>query len=158
MPGPGCPAGRYVGRVAGVEVERSVRIEAPSRRVWELLADHEGMPTWLPVREVVRRRPGRPDANGVGARRVVRGAGLAIEERITAFEPERRLVYEVVEGAPFRDHRGEMRLEPDGDATRVHWRVTLRPRVPGSGWLLRRAVSRLLGRGLEGLARRAERG
>lgn len=158
MPGPGRLAGRYVAAVAGVEVERSVRIEAPSRRVWELLANHEGMPTWLPVREVVRRRPGRPDPNGVGALRVVRGSGLAIEERITAFEPERRLVYEVVAGAPVRDHRGEVRLEPEGDATRVHWRVSLRPRVPGTGWLLRRVVAGLVGRGLEGLARRAERG
>jgi uncharacterized membrane protein len=151
------PAGRYVGRVAGIEVERSVRIAAPSRRVWELLADHEGMPAWMPVREVVRRRPGRPEANGVGARRVVRASGLAIEERITAFEPERRLVYEVVEGAPVRDHRGEVLLEPDGDATRVRWRVSLRPLVPGTGWLLRRIVGRLVGRGLEGLARRAEK-
>jgi uncharacterized protein YndB with AHSA1/START domain len=158
MPGTGSPAGRYVAPVAGVEVERSLRIEAPSRRVWELLTDHEDMPTWLPVREVVRRRPGRPDPNGVGALRVVRGSGLAIEERITAFEPERRMVYEVVAGAPVREHRGEVWLEPDGDATRVRWRVSLRPRLPGTGWLLRRIVDRLVGRGLEGLARRAERG
>jgi uncharacterized protein YndB with AHSA1/START domain len=144
--------------VSGVEVERSVRIAASPRRVWELLADHEGMPAWMPVREVVRRRAGSPDANGVGALRVVRASGLAIEERITAFEPERLLVYEVVEGAPVRDHRGEVRLEPDGDATRVRWRVSLRPLVPGTGWLLRRVVERLVGGALEGLARRAERG
>ena len=141
--------------MSGVEVVRSTRIAAPPERVWSILAEHEAMPEWLPVREVVRRRPGGPDPNGLGAVRVVRGGGLAVEERITGFEPPRRLEYRVTAGAPVRGHRGEVRLEPDGDGTRVEWRVEFSPLVPGTGWLLRRAVERLVGRGLEGLDRRA---
>jgi uncharacterized protein YndB with AHSA1/START domain len=145
----------YLAAGSGVEVERSARIAAPPERIWAILADHEAMTEWLPVREVVRRRPGEGDPNGLGAVRVVRGSGLALEERITGFEPPRRLEYRLLEGAPVRDHRGEVCLEPDGDGTRVRWRVELRPLVPGTGWLLRRLVDRMLRAALRGLDRRA---
>jgi carbon monoxide dehydrogenase subunit G len=84
--------------------------------------------------------------------------GLALEEQITAFEPERRLAYRVIEGAPFAEHRAEVELEPDGDATRVRWSVRLRPRIPGTGWILRRLVERILRTGLAGLDRSCREG
>jgi uncharacterized protein YndB with AHSA1/START domain len=141
-----------------VDVELTTRIAAPRDRVWGIVADHEGMPAWFPVCEVIRRDPGSPDPNGVGAVRVVRALGLAIEERVTAFEPEERLEYALTQGAPVRDHRGEVVLACDGDGTRVRWRVRLRPLVPGTGWIVERALRRMLRRGLEGLARRAQSG
>ncbi len=138
---------------APVHIDCEQRIAAPAQRVWERLADHEAMPDWFPAREVVRRRPGTGDPNGIGAIRVVRLLGLAVEEQITAFEPERRLAYRVTEGAPFTEHRAAVELEPDGDATRVRWSVCLRPRIPGTGWILHRVVSRILRAALAGLDR-----
>ena len=111
------------------------------------------MPDWFPAREVVRRRPGAGDPNGAGAVRVVRLLGLAIEEQITVFEPGRRLAYRVTKGAPFAEHHAAVELEPDGDATRVRWSVSLRPQIPGTGWILRRLVLRTLRAGLAGLDR-----
>ncbi len=137
-----------------LSVER--RIRAPSQRLWEIVSDHEGMPSWFPSREVVRRRPGAPDANGVGAIRVVRSLGLAVEERVTAFKPRERLEYALTEGAPFSEYRGELTLAPCDDGTLVRWSVRLRPLIPGSGWILARVVARQLRRGLEGLAQLAE--
>jgi uncharacterized protein YndB with AHSA1/START domain len=139
-----------------IHVEREITIAASRHRVWEILADHEGMPAWFPVREVIRRRPGSPDLDGVGAVRVVRMSGLAIEERVTASKTDERLEYTVVAGAPLRDHRGVVVLSPHGGGTRVHWSIELRPLVPGTGWLLRRSVDRMLERGLVGLRRAAE--
>ncbi|HVP27682.1 MAG TPA: SRPBCC family protein [Myxococcota bacterium] len=137
-----------------IEVER--RIGASPARVWSILSDHEGMRSWMPVREVVRRRPGAPDPNGVGAVRTIRGMGLVIEERITEFEPPARLVYELTEGAPIRDHRGEVTLAPEDGGTRVRWRVRFRPAVPGTGGLLAFVLRRGLAGGLERLARLVE--
>lgn len=136
-----------------IEVERL--IPAPRDKVWAILADHEGMRKWMPVREVVRRRPGSPDPNGVGAVRTIRGMGLVIEEQVTAFEPGERLEYVVTEGAPIRDHLGEVRLSPEAGGTRVRWTVRFRPVVPGTGWLLRAALKRGLEQGLGGLEKRA---
>jgi uncharacterized protein YndB with AHSA1/START domain len=140
-----------------VEIVLEQDVAAEPRRVWELVANHEGMKKWMPVREVVRRRPGSPDPDGVGAVRTIRGSGLVIEERITAFKPPERLEYVLIEGAPVRDHHGEVLLEPRaGGGTHVRWRVRFRPLVPGTGWLLERMLRRALERGLEGLKRRAE--
>ena len=137
-----------------IEVSRS--IAAPREKIWALLANHEGMKKWAPVREVIRRRAGAPDPDGVGAIRTVRASGMAVDERITAFKPGERLEYTLVEGAPIRDDAAEIVLTPDGDGTRVVWSVHFRPLVPGTGWLLARALRAGLERSLDGLRRCAE--
>jgi len=142
-----------------IRVEHETRIAASRERIWEILTDHEGMPRWFPAREVIRRRPGTPDPNGVDAVRVVRASGLAIEERVTAFEPGKRMEYVVTGGVPLRDHRGVVVLEAgdsDDESSVVRWSVELRPLIPGTGWILRRATDGLIKDGLDGLRRFAE--
>lgn len=137
-------------------IELSEWIAAPPDRVWALVADHEGMKKWAGVREVVRRRPGSPEPDGVGAIRTVRGFGLVIDERITAFKPGERLEYTVVEGAPIRDHAGEVVLAAERDGTRVTWTVRFRPLVPGTGGLIARILRAGLSRSLTGMKARVE--
>lgn len=137
-------------------IEVSERIAAPRDRVWSILSNHEGMKRWAPVREVVRRRPGAPDPDGEGAVRTIRARGMVIDERITVFKPGERLEYTVIEGAPIRDHAGEVVLLPDGDGTRVVWNVQFRPLLPGTGWLLERALRSGLTESLAGLKKKAE--
>lgn len=137
-----------------IAVERHV--EARRSRVFAVVADHERMPEWFPAREVVRRRPGSPQPDGVGAVRVVRASGLAVEEAVTAFEPDARLAWELVAGAPLRRARGELCLRDEAGGTRVCWRVEFEAGLPGSAWLLRRLLARTLSRALDGLARRCE--
>jgi uncharacterized protein YndB with AHSA1/START domain len=139
-----------------VHVDVEQEIAAPPARVWELIQDHEGMPRWMPVREVVRRSPGSPDPNGVGAVRVLRGFGLVMVERVTVFEPPERLEYVLTEGAPIRDHRGEVTVSAAGAGTRVRWAVRFEPLIPGTGWLLRLALARGLRQGLAALRHLAE--
>lgn len=118
-------------------IELSARIAAPRERVFDVLADHEGMVLWTQAREVVLRHPGDPPPNGVGAVRVIRARGFAVEEEILAYERPKRMAYRISAGVPVRDHHAEIVLEPDGAGTRVLWSVRFRPRVPGTGWLLR---------------------
>jgi len=138
------------------QIELVQEIQAAVGQVWNILVDHERMPQWMPVREVVRRRPGTPDPNGVGAIRTLRGSGVVVEERITSFKPCEKLEYVVTEGVPIRDHRGEIQLTPLAQGTRVCWRVQFRPLIPGTGWLLERVVCSSLRAGLSGLKRLAE--
>jgi uncharacterized protein YndB with AHSA1/START domain len=139
-----------------IQIGLEIHIDAPRNRVWEILVDHERMPEWFPAREVIRRRPGQSDPNGVGACRVVRISGLAIEEIITAFKPGEHLEYSVIEGAPFVDHMADVILTNEGDGTRVRWCVRLRPLIPGTGWLVRSNLTRTLQRALYGLKRKTE--
>lgn len=141
-----------------IQIGLEIHIDAPRDRVWSILTDHESMPEWYPAREVVRRVPGGDDPNGVGAHRVVRIAGLAIEEVVTAFKPCEHLEYTVTEGAPFVDHMADVILMRDGDGTRVRWSTRMRPLIPGTGWLVRSNLTRTLERALAGLKQKAEAG
>ncbi len=147
---------RRHGLAERIEVELERRIAAPAGRVWEIVRRHEHMPSWSPAREVVRRRAGVDEPDGIGAIRVVRIGGLAIEERVTDFKPGRRIELLALAGGPFRDCASEMELVPEGDATSLRWRVLMRPLLPGTGWLLRRSTARVLRSGLAGIARMAE--
>ena len=135
------------------EVEVEAWLPAKPDEVWRWLADHEGMPRWLPVREVVRRRDGAPEPDGLGAVRTIKSGGLVFDEEIVEWKPGERLEYRVTGGAPLRDHRGVVRLTAEGDGTRLVWNVGFRPWIPGTGFLVEWQVRSLLETGLRGLAR-----
>jgi uncharacterized protein YndB with AHSA1/START domain len=135
-----------------MQLEISRHVPAAPARVFALYADHVGWEKWAGVKEVVLRQTGDPPPNGLGAIRVIRARGMAVEEEITAFEPPTRMVYRLVAGAPIRDHEGVVRFEPDGAGTRVTWSIRFRPLVPGTGWLLRALLARELRDVLDRLA------
>jgi hypothetical protein len=63
------------------------------------------------------------------------------------------MTYRIVKGFPLvRDHFGEVDFEPDGDGTLIIWRCRLQSRIPGLGGPIRRAVTRMFARALDGLA------
>lgn len=133
-----------------VEVAR--RFDAPPERVWAVYTDHARWREWAGTPGSRLVREGHPDPNGTGAVRAFAGG---LREEILAFEPPKRMTYRVVAGpVPFRDHRGEVRLEPDGAGTRVVWTCRLAPRIPGTGGLCRRLVAGVFRRALAGLERR----
>ena len=137
------------------DIEISAEIPAPPAAVWKVLEDHAGYAKWAGFHEVVLRNPGDPPPNGLGAIRVLRRSGIAIEEEITGYEPPRRLEYVLTAGLPVRDYRAEVVLEPSGRGTSLVWRVRFRPLVPGTGALLRRVLARSLGDLVEALVRQA---
>ncbi len=116
------------------------KIPATPESVWEVYADHRGWERWAGVKEVVLRREGEPAPNGVGASRVIRARGMAVEEEIVAFDPPRRMSYRLIAGAPIRDHLGEVLLEGTEGGTLVTWRVSFATRIPFAGRLLARAL------------------
>ncbi|HTO08561.1 MAG TPA: SRPBCC family protein [Myxococcota bacterium] len=139
-----------------MQIELTQHVAAPPDRVFAVYTDHAGWERWAGVKEVVLRQKGDPPPNGLGAIRVIRARGMAIEEEVTGFDPPRRMTYRLVAGAPVRDHEGVVRFEPDGAGTRVTWNVRFRPLVPGTGWLLRRVLEGGLRDVLARLARKLE--
>ncbi len=118
--------------------------------MWDLYTDHCGWEQWAGVKEVVLHQPGSPAPNGVGASRVLRSRGIAVEEEVIAFEPPRRMVYRVVAGAPIRNHQGEVRFSPSATGTRVEWTVRFDPLIPFTGAL----VARVIRAGLQDILKR----
>ncbi len=135
------------------DIEIRAEIPATPDRVFALLEDHAGYARWSGVKESVLRHPGDPPPNGLGAIRVMRSAGLAIQEEITAYQPPSRLAYALTAGLPVREYTGEIALGARGAGTELRWTVRLRPLVPGTGWLLRAATERTLRGVVEALRR-----
>jgi hypothetical protein len=89
--------------------------------------------------------PGDPEGS-VGAVRRLGIGPLSSLERIVEHVPGRRLVYVVDSWSPVRGYRAEVDLEPTDDGgTRILWRGSFTPRVPGTGaffrWALKGIVS-----------------
>jgi uncharacterized protein YndB with AHSA1/START domain len=137
------------------EIVMEHRFEAAPERVFAAITDHVAFGRWVGA-DIRVERAGTPAPNGLGAIRAVGVRGLTVREEVVGWEAPRAMDYRVVSGAPFRNHRGEIRLTPDGSGTRVDYRIRFEwPWYLGGG-----VVGRLLAAALEreitaGLARMA---
>jgi uncharacterized protein YndB with AHSA1/START domain len=126
------------------EIVMRQRFAARPARVFELVTDHVGLGRWLGA-DIRLEHPGEPPPNGLGAIRVIRARGVAVREQVTRFEAPHAMDYRVIGGAPFRNHLGEIRIEPDGSGARVEYRIRFDwPWFAGGG-----VVGRLLAGQLE---------
>jgi uncharacterized membrane protein len=119
------------------------------------LTDHAGFGRVL-GENIGLEREGVPPPNGLGAVRAIRARGLTIREEVVAWEAPHLMAYRVVSGAPLENHRGELRLAPDGTGTRLDYRI----RFDWPWYLGGAVVGGLVARGLErqigaGIARMA---
>ena len=119
--------------------------------VWHLLVDTAGMPRWGPVRSVVIEKAGDGTSGDVGQIRAFRTWGGTFREQVTAADPERRLCYTLLSGAPVRDYRGTFTLEPAGSGTKLVWTVQVDPKWYVSP-VLTQIVKRMMRRTMRGLS------
>ena len=71
-------------------------------------------------------------------------------EEIVEYEPPHHLAYVMLSGQPVRNYRAEVDLSPTDGGTRITWRSSFDPLVPGTGGVMRMILSRIVA----GLARR----
>jgi uncharacterized protein YndB with AHSA1/START domain len=138
--------------LAKQEIDIRARTEAGPESVWALLGDSASWPSWTPIEEVELLRSGGPD--GVGEVRTFKTGRVTVREEIVERVPERRLTYVLLAGLAVRDYRAEIELTPIPGAggTEIRWHTTFRAKVPGTGWLYRRALGRATQDFVDGLA------
>ena len=132
-------------------------IDAPPATVFALLADTAGWSTWGKHDEAELLEPAPGDEpEGVGAiRRFTAGRTTSVE-RVVAFEPGKRLAYELVSGIPIRDYHAEVTLtERAGGGTHLVWHSEFRGRF-GNGPMVRRVLQRFIDETVGLLATAAE--
>lgn len=125
--------------------------KAPPDAVWKLLSDTPSYTRWAGASEAVVEC-----GHGVGEQRWVHASGLTTHERVTTFDPPRHYTYELLSGAPIRDYRSDVTLEPTAAGTHIRWDAHFRSEVPFTGWALRSQLHRMVARAVDGLARVAE--
>lgn len=121
------------------EIRIQESLTASPEQVFDYLADHEKFVALFggQGRRVV---DGEKTPNGLGSVRRIGPGPIAFEETITAFEPPRRIEYRITRGSPLRDHRGEIRLSPEGTGTRLDYLIQFRGRFPLIGRIVAAAL------------------
>jgi hypothetical protein len=88
--------------------------------------------------------------------RIFRSGRIIGHDEITGYTQDQSFRYAHRSSLPVRDYHGEIDLKPaDGGGTVIHWQVSFRPKYPGTGWLLRRGLTKFIGELTRGLARHA---
>jgi uncharacterized protein YndB with AHSA1/START domain len=125
---------------------------APPEVVFHLLTDGTTWPTWSSIDSFELERGGDPPPEGVGAIRVFRRGRTTGRDEIREVAPHRRFVYASLSGVPVRDYVGEIDLDARDGGTHIHWHASYRPKLPGTGWMLDRALRQFLQDCADGLA------
>ncbi|HSW15113.1 MAG TPA: SRPBCC family protein [Solimonas sp.] len=129
-------------------IEQRIRIAADVDSSWAIVSDHERMASWSGFDRVQLTRSGAPERNGYNALRHMEGSPGTLQEEVIAWNPPHSYRYRVTQGSPFVCHQGEIRLHSAGPVTELVWTIRFRPRIPGTGALLRWILDRALRSGL----------
>ncbi len=128
--------------------------DASAATVWALLDDSASWPGWTPIETCEIERDAGAQGNEI--RRFETGR-VTVREEIVERRPEERLTYVLLDGLAVRNYRAEIDLEagPGGEGTAIRWHTTFDPKVPGSGWIYRRALQKATEQFVAGLCERA---
>jgi uncharacterized protein YndB with AHSA1/START domain len=141
-----------------VKLQRARTLAAPPAVVWALVRDPRALPRWWPR---VERVEGVSGDGWTTVLRSPRGRVVRADWRLDGQDKERRRAWsQRVEGTPFAKvlhaRSVELRMEPDGEGTRVTVELEARPRRLAGRMLLRGPLRRELGEALAGLAQEVE--
>ncbi len=125
--------------------------------VYALLADGSTWPEWSPLGAFTLLETGVGTPEGPGALRLFTTGRHRSRERVVECRPGEVFSYVLESGLPLRDYRAVITLTPSAAGTSINWHSTFRPKVPGSGWLYRRELSKFIKQTVDGLAVAADR-
>ena len=131
------------------EIDVRATTSADTTAVWRLLSDSSTWPSWTPIEAYEPEREGGRD--GLGEIRRFTTGRVKVREEIVERSPERRLTYALLSGLALRDYRAEIDLTPVPEGTAIRWHTTFKPKVPGAGWIYRRALDRITREFVDGL-------
>ncbi len=119
-------------------IEAAATTSAPLAAVWALLADANKWQEWGAWSKVEIEGGG---AQGPGSVRALVRTPFHLRERVTTWEPDARMGYELLEGMRVRGYRAEVTLEPTAQGgTLVRWSATYDRAGPITAVLLRFAI------------------
>ncbi|MGH3901922.1 MAG: SRPBCC family protein [Pseudonocardiaceae bacterium] len=144
--------------VRSQHVDVQVRTSADATTVYALLRDGVTWPTWSPIDSFQLERAGEWEPEGIGAIRIFRKGRMSGRDQIVGLVPGQRFSYRHLTGLPVRDYRADVDLESNEGLTRIRWHVSFTPKLPGTGWLWRWGIGRLVRQSARGLAVHAQTG
>jgi hypothetical protein len=136
-------------------IKMTQAFNAPVDTIFNLLTDHESF--GRVINENIRRVIDSHDENknGLGSVRQIKPfPGLAFEETVITFEPNRLMEYVVSKGSPIKNHKGRMEFSDEKGKTSLNYTIDFEPKRPFLffGSILKRAIEKPIRNGLKKLA------
>jgi uncharacterized membrane protein len=134
-------ANRPVGELSrsasrGIDVQKTITVNAPIDRVFDLLSHYENFPQFMRhVRKV------EPRADGTSRWTVEGPAGVPVQwdSKVTQFEPNQRISWRTLDGAPV-ENEGSIQLEEGNGGTRITIRMRYHPPAGALGHFFARML------------------
>jgi len=117
----------WTGRFALPLIDQRILIDAPPEVVWQLISDQSQLPSWHAGYTSVSVLTTQQRGSGVRRRCTLAGGKDVIEE-ISAWVDGMGYEYHRVEGGPYKDYQGRLRLQLGPDGTSVQWTITYTPK------------------------------
>lgn len=130
-----------------IDIRKTATAEPPE--LWTLLDDSSSWPEWTPIESFELEREAGDD--GLGEIRLFKTGRVTVREEIVERRPNERLAYVLLGGLALRDYRAEIDLTQSAGATEIRWHTTFKPKIPGMGWIYRRALDKATQDFVEGL-------
>ena len=117
-------------------------LNVSSDKLWNLLSDFGH--SLSPNINIKLETQGKPESNGIGSIRIVTIGKRQFRERLENKNPRCNLSYSLLSGAPVNNYMGNIDIEPIGTNTLIKWNVQFRPKVLGSGWIVKWFVKKTI--------------
>jgi hypothetical protein len=137
------------------EIDLTATSTASVDAVYALLADGNTWPRWTTIESYELEAGSGPTADGIGEIRIYKRGRTIGRDEIVELVPGRRFAYRALSGLPTRDYFGQVDLEPTPTGSRVRWRASFFPKIPGTGKLMQTGIRRFLDECVHGLAQYA---
>jgi hypothetical protein len=132
------------------EIDVRTSSAASAAELWARLDKSSTWPEWTPIETFTLERPAGED--GLGEIRLFKTGRVTVREEIVERRPEERLTYVLLGGLALKDYRAEIDLAPAAAGTEIRWHTTFHSKIPGMGWIYRRALDKVTREFVDGLA------
>jgi ribosome-associated toxin RatA of RatAB toxin-antitoxin module len=133
---------------------REIVIEATPEEIFDVLFDLESLPDWSSVHRKVEVLERDEQGHPRKSRQVVKLVGVSDEQELAYTVHDDGVGWTLVSAKQQRAQEGRYTLTPEGDATRVHFELTVDLVAPVPGFLVKRGAKSLMDTATKGLRKR----
>jgi Polyketide cyclase / dehydrase and lipid transport len=137
-----------------VTESRQVVIEATPGEIMDVLFDLESLAEWSSAHQKVEVLERDDQGHPSKSRQVVKIVGITDEQVLAYSVHDDGVSWSLVSSKQQRAQDARYTLTPDGESTRVDFRLTVDPIVPVPGFLIKKGAKGLMETATEGLRKR----
>jgi ribosome-associated toxin RatA of RatAB toxin-antitoxin module len=133
---------------------RDVTIEATPDQIMDVLVDLESLTEWSSAHQKVEVLERDDEGRPTKSRQVVKVVGVNDDQVLDYTIYDDGVGWTLLSSKQQRAQEGRYTLTPNGDATDVHFELTVDPVVPLPGFLVKRGAKGLMETATDGLRKR----